>query len=134
MKIENIYQAIGATIRGKRRSLDMAQETLASRVGISRATLANIETGRQRILVHQLYALADALKIDPKDLLVSRPQLSDLTNLSRLPLPSDLNPLQKEQITLLIEMNRPRNLKSEIVSDGKAGQQSNRRPSAKAAR
>ncbi len=61
MTVEPIYKSIGAIIRGKRRGREWPQQMLAARLGISRATLANIETGRQRVLAHQLYAFAEAL-------------------------------------------------------------------------
>jgi transcriptional regulator with XRE-family HTH domain len=43
-------------------------------VGLSRASIANIETGRQRIPLHHLYTLARALKVDVYALL---PTLTD---------------------------------------------------------
>ena len=50
----------------------MTQEQLAKRVGISRASLANIEAGRQQVLVHHLFALASALDLEsPVQLLLS---------------------------------------------------------------
>jgi transcriptional regulator with XRE-family HTH domain len=55
MNPESIYRHIGEIIRNRRRSSRprLTQEMLAQRVGISRASLANIETGRQSVLVHQ---------------------------------------------------------------------------------
>ena len=99
MTIEPIYKNIGAVIRAKRRLLDLAQEKLATQLGISRATLANIETGRQRVLAHQLYGFARALGVKPADLLPVSPPEADWT---ALPLPSDLKPEQKQQIAQLI--------------------------------
>lgn len=50
----------------------MTQEQLAKRVGISRASLANIEAGRQQVLVHHLFALTSALDLEsPLQLLLS---------------------------------------------------------------
>jgi len=69
MKREAIYSRIGSIIRSKRREKDSSQESLAKRLGLSRATLANMESGRQRILVHQLYALAEALSCKIEDFL-----------------------------------------------------------------
>src|SRR5580698_7112740 len=69
MKPEPVYKTIGAIVRGQRRKLELSQDKLAGRLGISRATLASIETGRQRMLVHQLYAFAEALGLRPGDLL-----------------------------------------------------------------
>jgi len=39
----------------------MSQDILAKAVGLSRASIANIETGRQKVLLHHVYLLASAL-------------------------------------------------------------------------
>lgn len=101
MKPEPIYQQIGGIIRALRRRADKAQDELASRLGISRATLANMETGRQRILVHQLYAIAQALGVQLSDLLPP-PQDAAAVNWTSLSFEGDLNPEQKKQVANLI--------------------------------
>lgn len=75
----------------------MTQERLASRLEISRASLANIEIGRQRILVHQLYSIAQAIGLQPSDLLppFNREPMNETTD---LPLPEGLKAAHKEQI------------------------------------
>ena len=103
MKPESIYQHIGAVIRTRRNALKprLTQEALAQRVGISRASLANIETGRQNVLVHQLYALADALSLDPSDFLLPANQNTTGQEPSDF-LPADLKPRQMQDIVRLI--------------------------------
>ena len=64
-----IYTELGLLIRARRKALNLRQKSLASELGISRGSLANIETGRQSILVHQLYRFAAALRLPPHDLL-----------------------------------------------------------------
>jgi transcriptional regulator with XRE-family HTH domain len=65
MDADRIYKNLGRRIRALRKeSLRLTQEQLAKRVGISRASLANIEAGRQQVLVHHLFALASALDLD----------------------------------------------------------------------
>lgn len=102
MRPEPVYKTIGTIIRGRRRRLEWPQETLAARLGISRATLANIETGRQRVLVHQLYAFAEALQLKPSDLLPPASEGQAAADLSKLPIQGDVNPEQREQIARLI--------------------------------
>ncbi|MHB8270249.1 helix-turn-helix domain-containing protein [Bradyrhizobium sp.] len=103
MNPESVYRHVGSIIRSHRRKFKprWTQEKLANRVGISRASLANIETGRQSVLVHQLYAFAEALGLSPSDFLLpvndsgARAEWDDM-------LPDDLKPLQKEQIARLL--------------------------------
>jgi transcriptional regulator with XRE-family HTH domain len=45
------------------------QAEIGTAIGLSRASIANIETGRQRIPIHHLYRLARALRVDVHTLL-----------------------------------------------------------------
>jgi transcriptional regulator with XRE-family HTH domain len=103
MNPESVYQHIGAVIRRGRRKFKprLTQEALAQRVGISRASLANIETGRQSVLVHQLYALATALDLAPADFLLPANDAGARAEWEQV-LPDDLKPLQKNQIARLL--------------------------------
>lgn len=47
----------------------MTQAELSARIGLSRASVANIESGRQAVLLHQFLALASALSTPPLNLL-----------------------------------------------------------------
>lgn len=99
MNPESLYAQIGERIRASRRSHKLRQHELAGRVGISRASLANIEVGRQKLLVHQLCAIAVHLNLSPADLI---PETSAPVRSDDLPLPQDLKPLQREQIARLL--------------------------------
>jgi transcriptional regulator with XRE-family HTH domain len=103
--VDPIYKTIGGLIKAKRKALEMKQEHLAGDLGISRGSLANIETGKQSILVHQLYRFAEKLKFAPADLLPPAPaELLDVDQ-TDLPLPSDLKGKQKEQVARLFMMD-----------------------------
>ena len=95
------YKAQGGLIRRKRSALRQTQEGLAALIGLSRATVANIETGRQQLLVHQLHQIARALDLPVEELLLhdggGQPEAG-----RDLPLPSDLTPRQKSQIAGLL--------------------------------
>jgi transcriptional regulator with XRE-family HTH domain len=67
--IANLYQAIGAGVAEARKQRGIRQVDLATAVGLTRASVANIESGTQRIQVHTLIATAQALKLDPADLI-----------------------------------------------------------------
>jgi transcriptional regulator with XRE-family HTH domain len=103
MNPESLYRHIGALIRDRRKKFKprWTQEKLANRIGISRASLANIETGRQTIPVHQLYAFAEALSLLPADFLLSANDLGTGENWDER-LPDDLKPQQREQIARLL--------------------------------
>ena len=103
MKPEPIYRHIGAIIRAKRRQRDLSQRELAQRLHISRATLASIETGRQRVLAHQLYELAATLDMKPADLLPPLPAASPEKGWAELPMPAGLKPSQVQQLIHLIQ-------------------------------
>lgn len=71
MESEQIYKNLGNRIRNLRKNLHQTQEQLAKQIGISRASLANIESGRQQVLVHHLFSLAYALQLEsPEQLLL----------------------------------------------------------------
>jgi transcriptional regulator with XRE-family HTH domain len=69
MDESEIYTELGRLVRQHRERHGMSQETLAQFIDLSRASVANIETGRQRIPLHHLYGLAEALKVEPDALL-----------------------------------------------------------------
>jgi transcriptional regulator with XRE-family HTH domain len=106
MKHDELYVQLGALIRSRRKKLLLTQHDLAARIGISRASLANIETGRQKVLVHQLYALATALDLAPSDLLPPVAANESSRDWSTLSLPDDLKVEQKKQIARLLDAAR----------------------------
>lgn len=57
-----VYRAFGGAVSTRRKALGLTQAQLANKVKMSRASIANIESGRQNILLHHVYALADALE------------------------------------------------------------------------
>jgi transcriptional regulator with XRE-family HTH domain len=63
MQNATIYQAFGQAVATRRKMLKLTQAALASRVGISRASIANIERGRQTVQLHHVYLLASALQV-----------------------------------------------------------------------
>lgn len=103
MATDPLYQQIGALIQRQRKQLKWKQLHLAKILGISRGSLANIETGRQSILVHQLYKFADALGLSPRDLLPVAKSLQPLRQDWTGIIPEDLRPNQKEQVARLLE-------------------------------
>ncbi|MDE0302691.1 MAG: helix-turn-helix transcriptional regulator [Gammaproteobacteria bacterium] len=74
-EMAQFQEILGERIKSQRRSLGLTQVELAGRVGISRASIANIETGLQRTSSFLLVQLAEVLNIVPTELL---PSLSEV--------------------------------------------------------
>jgi len=71
MGIEPFYIETGKRVQERRNKRGMTQEQLGSRLNpaTTRASIANMEAGKQRILVHTLVQLADILGVKILDLL-----------------------------------------------------------------
>lgn len=77
-----LYLAFGRLVRLHRKRLDgMTQEELGRRIGLSRPSVANIERGRQNVALHQIFAIAEALQVQPETLL---PPVLGRTDRSRI--------------------------------------------------
>lgn len=73
-----LYQFVGDLIRQKREQAGLNQTALAKRISISRVSIVNIEHGRQRPPLHVLWRIAEALKVQLRDLIpLSLPELND---------------------------------------------------------
>jgi transcriptional regulator with XRE-family HTH domain len=59
----DVYKQLGFRVATRRKELKLKQEEVAKLIGLSRASLANLETGRQKILLHHVYKLAAALEL-----------------------------------------------------------------------
>lgn len=66
---DRIYRVFGSRLRELREEKDVTQEELARRVDLSRTSITNIEKGRQRVMLHQMVELAEALGAEPLTLL-----------------------------------------------------------------
>lgn len=68
--IEPMYAEFGRRVRNERMKQELSQDDLASAIDLPRTAISNIESGRQRVLLHTLVALGKALRVNPGDLLV----------------------------------------------------------------
>ncbi len=66
---EQVYKAFGAQVRKRREVLGLTQLQLSTHIGLTRGSVANIEAGRQSVLLHQFLAIAAALQQTPEQLL-----------------------------------------------------------------
>lgn len=56
-----LYRMLGHNVARLRRAKELTQAEVAAQIGLTRASLANIETGRQKVLMHHVYMLANTL-------------------------------------------------------------------------
>lgn len=64
MPEEELYRSLGLAVAARRRSLSLTQAQVASAIGLTRAALANMESGRQGVLLHHLYRLVAVLGLE----------------------------------------------------------------------
>jgi len=68
---DRLYRLFGSRVRALREEKHVTQEELAKRVDLSRTSITNIEKGRQRVLLHQMVEIAQALDAEPTALMPS---------------------------------------------------------------
>ena len=91
--IEPFYGELGRRLHRLRAAAGLTQEQLGARlaVPVTRASIANIETGKQRVLAKMLVDLATALAVDVTDLLPEVPREDDPEDL-------DLDPELRQKL------------------------------------
>lgn len=60
-RIDQLYEHIGRRIKEKRKENKKTQQDLSHELGLSRASIANIESATQKISIHLLYRIAKVL-------------------------------------------------------------------------
>lgn len=66
LQCERPYVLFGNAVSAARIKANMTQQELADKLGYSRGSIANIETGRQRILLTDVFSFAKALRLKPQ--------------------------------------------------------------------
>ena len=105
MNGRDLYREVGQRIRRFRKAARRTQEQLAAQIGVSRASIANIEAGRQNFMLHYIYAIADALELDtPVSLLPgAHEEVAPPTDMAKVPVPQKgLTDRQREEVIRLM--------------------------------
>ena len=89
-----VYVALGGLIRARRERIGLTQGELARRVGMTRTSITNIESGRQKVQLHTLYDIAYALGMSPQVLLPAPDTVTRESVEERLP--DRLSPEERE--------------------------------------
>jgi transcriptional regulator with XRE-family HTH domain len=66
---DTFYSTIGQKIRERRSERGLTQAQLAKLLSLSRTSVTNIESGRQKLLVHTLVQIASVLNMEANALL-----------------------------------------------------------------
>ncbi len=90
--MRQFYIELGRNIRRHRQrpGVDLSQDSLAKRVGLSRTSVTNVEQGRQQVPLHMLYIFADALGVEATALLPDKKKMAQegkrvIVDLQKLP-------------------------------------------------
>lgn len=76
--VRRFYVELGTRIRAARRRKRISQLELGEMVGLNRSSIANIEAGRQRSLIHLVVVIAQSLAVSTGELLPSVEEIADL--------------------------------------------------------
>ncbi|TND10157.1 MAG: hypothetical protein FD123_405 [Bacteroidetes bacterium] len=102
---KRFYEALGAHIKTARVTAGLKQETLAKLLKLSRASIVNIEKGRQHTPTHTLWDMAKVLKIDVAKLLpgFTTSEVANSEIQKRIVKESNIGKRSKEQLIDFIE-------------------------------
>ncbi|MBT3982044.1 MAG: helix-turn-helix transcriptional regulator [Bacteriovoracaceae bacterium] len=64
MNIDKLYLEIGQNIKAARQIVKLSQAELATKLGLKRTSITNIENGKQRLPLHLLYEICELLNVD----------------------------------------------------------------------
>lgn len=71
-RLERLRVLLGQRLRSERKRLGISQEELARRAGLDRTYVSKIERGERNVTLSTVEKLADALKVNPSELLNGR--------------------------------------------------------------
>ena len=68
---------LGENLRRLRQAAGLAQDELASRAGLHRTYVSSVERGKRNVSLENIFALANALGCDPRELIAPLPEEED---------------------------------------------------------
>lgn len=80
LDIPLLEREVGSRVKAARINAALSQSQLSQKAKINRTSLIQLEKGEQQISIRQLYAISDALAMDPRDLL---PEISTIKDSSK---------------------------------------------------
>lgn len=102
-QVADFYGEFGSRVRQAREAQRLSQAELARRIELSRTSVTNIERGTQRVPLHYLITIADALGVTPMTLLPESPNCTAIEKIMPLrwerDLPDDLEGWVRRVVT-----------------------------------
>lgn len=80
INIDHLYKIVGSKLQQTREEKKLTQQQFADQVGVTRTSISNIETGKQRSPLSLLYLICKNLQIELKNILPSIEELNDIEN------------------------------------------------------
>lgn len=65
--VEPVYRRIGKRVQQLREERGWTQKELAKKVDLSRQSITNLETGKQRVRLHEMAKFHKAFSLSPED-------------------------------------------------------------------
>jgi transcriptional regulator with XRE-family HTH domain len=72
--VDAFYRSLGQRVRAARDEAGITQTQLAEGIGLTRSSVANLEAGRQRIMLHVAVSIAELLGTQLSELIVEAEQ------------------------------------------------------------
>jgi DNA-binding XRE family transcriptional regulator len=67
----DLYPSVGALLRDARETRGLTQQQVALSIGLVRSSVANIESGRQHLPLHNWVGICQVLGMDPADVITN---------------------------------------------------------------
>ena len=96
-----LYQVIGQRIKDQRERMKWTQVMIADKVQMTRASITNIESGRQKISLDTLYNIANAFEMDVYSLLPANREESTSKSMSDIILKTDTARFSDEEVHVI---------------------------------
>lgn len=100
--MEDFYVEFGRALRQCRKGAHLTQDDLATRVGLGRTSVTNIEQGRQHVPLHMLFELATAVGVEPAALLPKKQAEAPLSEAVQTALEQLAGPEEQEWLRQLV--------------------------------
>lgn len=120
MEESMLYRLIGERIKAARKCTVFSQARLAEKLGLSRASIVNIEAGRQRAPVHILWQIAESLNTEVALLIPRQSEFQEETTpitldsgtIAKIEAAANGNPATKRSLAEFISMAKSQTEKS----------------------